>query len=62
MKIWMDLMARHGGVPIVKYDKSFFQCLRDQLIVVEDYDYATKNFHGDPDLDIPEGSQWGDIG
>jgi hypothetical protein len=24
MKIWLDLMARHGGMPIVKYDNVFF--------------------------------------
>jgi len=40
MKIWVDLMARHGGVPIIKYDKDFFQWLRDQIIMVEDYTYA----------------------
>jgi hypothetical protein len=62
MKIWVDLMARHGGVPIVKYDEVFFQWLRNQLIMVEDYAYAGMDFRGDPDLALPEGSQWGDIG
>ena len=55
-------MARHGGVSIVKYDKAFFQWLRDQLIMVEDYAYTKTNFHRDPDLALLEGSQWGDIG
>jgi hypothetical protein len=62
MKIWVDLMARHGGVPIVKYDQAFFQWLRDQLIMVEDYAYVGTDFRGDPDLALPEGSQWGEIG
>ena len=62
MKIWVDLMARHGGVPIIKYDRDFFQWLRDQLIMVEDYAYAGTDFCGDPDLALPEVSQWGEIG
>jgi hypothetical protein len=62
MKRWVELMARHCGVHIVKYDDVFFQWLRNQLIMVEDYAYARMNFHGDLDLSLPEGSQWGDIG
>jgi hypothetical protein len=62
MKRWVDLMAHHGGVPIVKYDEAFFQSLRDQLIMVEDYAYTGTDFCGDLDLALPEGSQWGDIG
>jgi hypothetical protein len=62
MKIWVDLMVCHSGVPIVKYDEAFFQWMRDRLIMVEDYDYVGTNFHGDPDLSLPEGSKWGDIG
>jgi hypothetical protein len=38
MKRWGDLMARHGGVPIVTYDQSFFKWLRNQLFMVEDYE------------------------
>ena len=55
-------MECHGGMSIVTYDKAFFQWLRDQLIMVEDYAYAGMDFHGDPDLALLEGSQWGDIG
>jgi hypothetical protein len=62
MKRWVDLMARHDSVPIVKYDNIFFQWLRNQLLMVEDYAYAKMNFRGDPNLSLPEGSQWGDIG
>jgi hypothetical protein len=62
MKRWVYLMALHGGVPIFKCDNVFFQWLRNQLIMVEDYAYVRKNFRGDPDLSLPEGSQWGDIG
>jgi hypothetical protein len=62
MKKWVDLMARHDGVPIVKYDDVFFQWMRNQLIMVEDYAYTETYFHGDPDLSLLEGSHWGDIG
>jgi hypothetical protein len=55
MKRWVDLMARHGGVPIVKYDDVFFQWLRNQLLMVEDYAYVGVDFHGDPDLSLPDG-------
>jgi len=55
MKRWVDLMARHGGIPIVKYDDIFFQWLRNKLLMVEDYTYAGTDFCGDPDLDLPEG-------
>ena len=30
--------------------------------MVEDYAYAGTNFSGDPDLQLPPGGQWGDIG
>ena len=30
--------------------------------MVEDYAYADTDFRGDPDLPLPIGSQWGDIG
>jgi hypothetical protein len=62
MKIWVDFMARHGGMLIIKYDEAFFQWMRDQLIMVEYYVYVGTDFCGDPDLSLPEGSQWGDIG
>jgi len=38
---------------------SWFQC---QIIVIDDCAYAGVDFHGDPDLVLPEGAQWGAIG
>jgi hypothetical protein len=58
MKIWVKLMARHCVVPIVKHDKVFFQWMRNQLIMVEEYAYAWTKFHGDLDLSLPEGLSW----
>jgi hypothetical protein len=62
MKRWVDLMARHGGGHMVRYNDVFFQWLRTQMLMVDDYAYAWLYFHGDPDLALPKGSQWGDIG
>ena len=56
MKRWIYLMAQHGGAPIVKYDDVFFQWLRTQLLMVKDYAYTGVDFHGDPNLSLPEGS------
>ena len=30
--------------------------------MVEDYAYVGTNFSGDPDIPLPPGGQWGDIG
>ena len=46
----------------VKFDDTFFRWLRDQLLMVEDYAYVGAEFNGDPDLPLPPGRQWGDIG
>jgi hypothetical protein len=54
MKRWVDLMARHGGIPIVKYADVFFQWSRNQLIMVEDCAYVGTDFRVDPDLSLPE--------
>jgi hypothetical protein len=56
MKRLVDLMAHHGSVPIVTYGLAFFQWMRDQLVMVEDYAYAGTDFRGDPYLALPEGS------
>jgi hypothetical protein len=62
MKRWVDLMARHVVGPIIRYKDVFFDWLRTQMLMVNDYGYVKLDFHGDPDLDLLEGSQWGDIG
>jgi hypothetical protein len=62
MRRWVDLMAHHGGIPVVTYGPTFFQWLRDRLITIEDYAYAGADFRGDPELGLPKGSHWGEIG
>jgi len=61
-RVIIDLMSRHIVVSIVKYDDVFFQWLRNQFLMVEDYAYASVDFHVDLDLSLPDGSQWRDIG
>ena len=51
-----------GGRGNVKFGDPFLRWLRDQLLLVEDYAYAGTDFRGDPDLPLPPGAQWGDIG
>ena len=55
-------MARTGaGRGKVNFGDPFFQWLRDQLIMVEDYAYADTKFNGGPELPLPPSGQWGDI-
>jgi hypothetical protein len=44
---WCQLMARHVAGPIIKYDDQFFDWLRNQVVMVEDYAYAGLDFRGD---------------
>jgi hypothetical protein len=32
------------------------------MLMVDDYTYVGLDFRGDPDLVVPEGSQWGNLG
>ena len=56
-------MARTGaGKRKVKFGDPFFRWLRDQILMVEGYAYVGTDFSGDPDLPLPPGGQWGDLG
>jgi hypothetical protein len=59
IKRWCDLMARHIAGPIIKYNDEFFDWLRPQILMIDNYAYAGLDFKGDPDLVLPEGFQWG---
>ena len=51
---WVQVMARTGvGRGKVKFGDPFFRCLRDQLLMVEDYAYVGIDFSGDLDLFLP---------
>jgi hypothetical protein len=47
-------MARHVTGPIVKYNDVFFDWLRPQMLMVDDYAYAGLDFIGDTNLVLPE--------
>jgi hypothetical protein len=51
-----NLMARHVEGPIIKYNDSFFDWLRPQMLMIDDYAYAGLDFQGDLDLVLPEDS------
>ena len=46
----------------MKFGDMFFRWLQDQILMFEDYAYASMDFTGDPDLPHPPSGQWGDIG
>ena len=57
-------MKRLGGseVPRTTWDDEFFQWWEEQFITMEYYPYAGMDFRGDPDLVLPPGATWGEIG
>ena len=48
--------------PIIKYNDAFFDWLRPQILMIDDYVYAGLEFRGDLDLVLPEGFHWGYLG
>ena len=60
---WADAMRRLGGGRVANpYPTDFFPWWRRQIIAIEDYPYAGIDFRGDPDMPLPPGSAYGDIG
>jgi hypothetical protein len=55
-------MDRHVAGPIIKYNDSFFDWLRPQMLMSDDYAYVGLDFRGDLYLVMPEDAQWGDLG
>jgi hypothetical protein len=41
---WCNLMARHVAGPIIKYNDSFFDWLRPQMLMIDDYAYVGLDF------------------
>jgi hypothetical protein len=44
------------------YNDEFFFWWRRQVIAMDDYPYAGIDYRGDPDMPLPPGSAYGDIG
>ena len=58
-----DPAQRRWGVRVANpYPADFFPWWRRQIIAIEDYPYAGIDFRGDPDMPLPPGSAYGDIG
>ena len=63
MLAWVTAMPHLGGGGTkVSYGSSFFCCLRNYLLMVEDYAYEGVDFHDDPKLALPEGEVSDDRG
>jgi len=60
---WADAMRRLGGGRVANpYPAEFFPWWRRQIVAIDDYPYGGIDFRGDPDMPLPPGSAYGDIG
>ena len=62
MARWCHLMPRITGGQKMSYRPTFFSWLRQQKIIMEDWPYNSTNFHGDPDMPLPDGEEFDDEG
>ena len=60
---WADAMHRLGGGRVSNpYPADLFSWWRRQVVSINDYPYAGIDFRGDPDMPLPPGSAYDDIG
>ena len=60
---WVDAMRRLGGGRVSNpYPADLFPWWRRQIVAIDDYPYVGIDFRGDPDMPLPPGSAYGDIG
>lgn len=59
---WGEIMPRQGGGQRIYFPPIFFGWLRQQIIMIDDWAYVGTYFQGDPDLPLPSGTQWADVG
>ena len=62
MQQWVDHMARHAGQSKITFIDAFFRWFERQDMAFSEYPYIGMDFRGDPDLVLPDGEQWGDLG
>ena len=56
-------MHRLGGGRVSNpYPADLFPWWRRQIVAIDDYPYEGIDFLGDPDMPLPPGSAYGDIG
>ena len=62
-RCWADVMHRLGGGRVSNaYPADFFPWWWRQIVAIDEYPYAGIDFRGDPDMPLPPGSAYGDIG
>ena len=60
---WEDAMHILGGGRVANpYPADFFPWWRRQIVSIDDYPYGGIDFRGDPDMPLPLGSAYGEIG
>ena len=60
---WADAMRKLGGGRVANpYPAGFFSWWRRQIVAIDDYPYVGIDFWGDPDMPLPPGSAYGNIG
>ena len=61
---WGDIFLRQGGGDVVHsmYDDDFYTWWERQVPVLEQFPYIGLDFRGDPDLVLPPGGAWGEMG
>ena len=56
-------MCKLGGGRVSNpYPADFFPWWQRQIIAIDDYPYVRIDFWGDPDMPLPPGETYGDIG
>jgi hypothetical protein len=63
MEQWTEVMRQQGGGRVsTPYNDDFFYWWRRHIISLDDYPYAGIEFRGDPDMPLPPGNAYRDIG
>jgi len=63
MARWTEVMRWQGGGRVsTPYNEEFFYWWRRQVIALDDYTYEGIDFKGDPDMPLPLGTAYDDIG
>lgn len=55
-------MARHVGQSSITFSTTFFSWIDRQHIFIVEHPYVGMDFHGDLELSLLVGAQWGAIG
>ena len=62
-RCWENVMLKLGRGRVANpYPEDLFPWWQWQIITIDDYPYAGIDFRGDPDMPLPLGAAYGDIG